>query len=172
MLDGIKTTVSRWIIGLRFNDDSWYAHTDPRIQAIVAGVPLAADFDPSSLSHPKVKLGIISVQHDRWLVPRFHSDVVLRACGDACEHLADLQTGGHGALLSPLPPLRTALQNEIISDPPDFDRAKAVPELNALVVSFFQRQLGLAGPALSKMDDADRRTVRGPSSANPITSAP
>lgn len=172
VLDGVKTRVASWVIGLKFTDDTWYEHHDPRIKAIIAGVPLAADFDPSSLSHPKVKLGIISARQDRWLVPRFHSDVVLRACANECEHLADLQEGGHGALLSPLPLFGSDLLNALVADPPGFDRAKAVPELNALMVSFFQRHLGLVDPGVSNSGDADRRTVGGPSSAKPGSRQP
>ena len=71
--------------------------------AIVAAVPYAADFDMTSLAAPPVSLGLVTARLDAWLVPRFHGDAVLKAC-PACERIADVRDGGHGALLSPLPP--------------------------------------------------------------------
>lgn len=142
-LDGLKTAVARWVIGLKFTDETWYEHTDPRIKAVVAGVPLAADFDLTSLRQPKVKLGIISAQKDRWLIPKFHSEAVLGAC-KSCESLADLENGGHGALLSPLRPNLSGLVSDLISDPPGFNRAQTTREVNELIVKFFVRNLGVA----------------------------
>ncbi|MFX8168726.1 hypothetical protein ABTL13_20075, partial [Acinetobacter baumannii] len=74
-----------------------------RFAAVVAGVPFAADFDPASLARPRVPLGLVTVGQDRWLPARWHSDVILAACG-GCERLADLPEAGHGALLAPPPP--------------------------------------------------------------------
>lgn len=140
-LDGIKAAMARWVIGMKFTDETWYEHTDSRIKAVVAGVPLAADFDLSSLSQPKIKLGIISARKDRWLIPKFHSDTVLRACQKKCESLADLENGGHGALLSPLPPDRSGLLADLISDPPGFNREQTTREVNDLIVKFFIKNL-------------------------------
>jgi predicted dienelactone hydrolase len=144
-LDGLKRTITGWVLRFKLRDETWYAHTDPRITAIVAGVPFAADFDAASLASPRVALGIVTVRQDRWLVPRFHSDAILRACS-ACEHVADLATGGHGALLSPLPPLLQAGSggiSDLVADPPGFDRAQEVPALNRRITAFFTAHLGL-----------------------------
>ena len=70
-------------------------HTDARIQAIVAGVPVAADFDLATLAKPVVPLGLIQAGKDLWLVPKFHSAAVIEAC-KTCEVLANLPTAGHG----------------------------------------------------------------------------
>lgn len=139
-LDGIKIALVRWVIGFKLSDTAWYAHTDSRIAAIVSGVPFAADFDPTSLQQPPIPLGIITARLDRWLSPTFHSDAILKACM-SCERLADLKTGGHGALLSPLPPNRSGLVGELVSDPPGFSRASVVPEINGTIVAFFVRHL-------------------------------
>jgi predicted dienelactone hydrolase len=144
-LDGLKRTIVGWVLALRLRDEAWYAHTDPRITAIVAGVPFAADFDAASLASPRLALGIVTARQDRWLVPRFHGDAILRAC-TACEHVADLATGGHGALLSPLPPLLQAGSGgvwDLVADPPGFDRAQEVPALNRRIAAFFTAHLGL-----------------------------
>ncbi len=138
MFDGLKKRFIRWAKSVQLNDETWYAHTDPRIAAIVAGVPFAADFDAASLAAPRVPLGMISARQDKWLVARFHSDRILQAC-TTCELLADLPDGGHGALLSPQLPGRSGLIADLVNDPPGFDRARWVPELNRRITAFFNR---------------------------------
>ncbi len=138
-LDGVKLTVARWVIGWKLGDPTWYGHTDARIAAVVAGVPLAADFDPATVAMPRVPLGLITARKDVWLVPRFHGEAVAKAC-TGCEWLADIVKGGHGALLSPHPQ-REGRIAELVGDPPGFDRATEVPAVIARVVDFFKRQL-------------------------------
>ncbi len=140
VLDGFKMAMVRWIDGFKLADTTWYSHTDPRITAIVAGVPFAADFDAASLHAPAVQLAIISARQDRWLNPKYHSDMILAAC-KTCEWLADLKSGGHGALLSPLPPAPGSAIREVISDPPGFERASVVKDVNRRITAFFQRNL-------------------------------
>jgi hypothetical protein len=117
-------------------------HQDPRIGAVVAGVPFAADFDPGSLAKPKVALALVTAAHDRWLAPRFHSDAVLAACRPRCELLAHLPDAGHGALLSPPPPLQGlgTLAADLLGDPPGFDRAQ-LPAVDQRIVAFFRARL-------------------------------
>lgn len=138
LLDGAK----KWIVSVvndrKFGDASWYEHVDHRIVAIAAGVPFAADFDPDSLRQPKAALALISAQGDRWLVPRFHSAAILAACR-SCEHLLNVESGGHGALLGPLPP--GGGFTDLVQDPPGFHRASQVPRINSAITSFFQRTM-------------------------------
>jgi hypothetical protein len=94
MLDGLKRQIALMIIRQRFSDERLRSDSDSRIAAIVAGVPTAADFDPDSLTSPRVPLALITANQDRWQIPRFQSDFVLEAC-KRCEHLVDLD-GGHG----------------------------------------------------------------------------
>jgi predicted dienelactone hydrolase len=138
-LDGVKETLALWVIRWRLGDATWQTHTDPRIAAIVAGVPFAADFDMASLASPLVPLGLVTARHDKWLVPRFHSDAVLEACR-ACERVAEIADGGHGALVSPLPPNLTGLIGDLLNDPPGFDRA-ALPEVDRKIAAFFRQHL-------------------------------
>ena len=138
-LDGAKTTLALWVIRSRFNDATWQTHTDPRIAAIVAAVPYAADFDMASLAAPRVPLALVTARHDKWLVPRFHGDAVLAACASG-ERLADFATGGHGALLSPLPPGLTGTIGDLLNDPPGFDRAET-SAVDRKVTAFFRRHL-------------------------------
>jgi len=139
-LDSLKTRIAFAVIRGKLTDENWYSHTDSRITVIVAGVPFAADFDVTSFAAIRVSLGIVTARADKWLIPKFHSDRVLLAC-PACVRVADLENGGHGALLSPLRPDRSGLIADLIDDPPGFDRARVVPELNGKIAAFFQKHL-------------------------------
>ena len=140
-LDGPKKALAVSAIKHRFDDATPQSHTDPRIQAIVAGVPFAADFDPASLANPAVPLGFVTARHDQWLAPRFHSDRILAAC-KSCELIADLPDGGHGALLSPLPPPEVLgdIARDLLADPPGFDR-RQLADVDRRITAFFTRHL-------------------------------
>jgi len=138
-LDGMRTTISRWVIDWKFSDTDWYTYSDPRVAAAIAGVPFAADFDPTSLASPRIPLAIVSARKDRFLRPEFHSDAVLKACR-GCEHLFDFANGGHGALLSPFPTDVTGYAAELLRDPPGFDRAESLA-VNLKIAAFFRKHL-------------------------------
>jgi len=139
LLDGLKTTIALWVIRYRFGDAAWQTHTDPRIAAIVAGCPYAADFDMASLSAPHVPLALVTAPRDKWLIPRFHGERVLQACA-ACERLADVPNGGHGALLSPLPPGLSGLVGDLLNDPPAFNR-DVLPDIDRKIAAYFRKHL-------------------------------
>ncbi|WP_334187306.1 alpha/beta hydrolase family protein [Noviherbaspirillum sp.] len=138
MLDGLKKAISLSVIRQKLDDTAWYTYSDPRITAVVAGVPFASDFDMASLAVPRTALGIVTAGGDKWLRPQFHSTPVLRAC-TRCELVAELANGGHGALLSPLPEA-SGLLRELLADPPGFDRA-ILPAIDQKIVLFFERHL-------------------------------
>ncbi|MDE2607917.1 MAG: dienelactone hydrolase [Burkholderiales bacterium] len=141
--DGLKEWIAVGVIRHRFGDDTaWQAHDDPRVKAVVAGVPFAADFDPTSLARPRVPLGLVTADGDRWLAPRLHSGAVLQACRPRCELVADIADGGHGALLSPPPPpaVLHGIAADLLDDPPGFDRAR-MAAVDQRIVAFFQRHL-------------------------------
>ncbi|TWO69518.1 dienelactone hydrolase [Caenimonas sedimenti] len=139
--DGLKKAVSLRAIRWKFGDDTWQLHDEPRIRAVVAGVPVAADFDMQSLAKPRVPLGLVTVGLDAWLVPRFHSDQVLAVCS-GCERIAHLPNAGHGALLSPPPPahLLGELELAMLGDPPGFDRT-VLPEVDRKIAAFLRKHL-------------------------------
>jgi hypothetical protein len=139
VLDGVKETIALWVIRLRFGDATWQTHTDSRIAVIVAAVPYAADFDMASLATPRVPLGLVTARHDRWLLPQFHSDAILKSCA-MCVTVAAIPDGSHGALLSPLPPGLTGLVGDLLNDPPGFDRA-VLPEVDRKIAAFFRKHL-------------------------------
>jgi predicted dienelactone hydrolase len=139
IFDGLKKWAALRVIDHRFEDSTVRVHDDARVAAVVAGVPFSADFDMESLAAPRVPLGLITAEQDRWLIPRFHSDRVLRVC-KSCERIADLPAAGHGALLSPLPPGLTGLVGDLLNDPPGFDRS-VMAEVDRKITAFFVRHL-------------------------------
>ena len=146
-LDGLRLWLARRVLNWKFGGDvALQTHADPRLAAIVAAVPLAADFDPATLARPHVPLALITAEGDRWLAPRFHSDAVLAVC-EACELLAAPPRAGHGALLAPLPSPGDfgRLACEMLCDPPGYDRPAATALWVGRTVAFFQRHL-LAAP--------------------------
>ena len=144
-LDGLKQWVVRKVIRWRFDDATPREYHDARIAAIVAAVPVAADFDMASLVQPRVPLALVTSGQDRWLVPRFHAERVLAAC-KTCEHLAHLPDGGHGAYLGPLPSAYGGMLAEMLNDPPGFDRS-VMAGVNRAIVAYMVRHLGTAGEA-------------------------
>ena len=145
VFDGFKQWVALRAIRWLFDDSTPRSHADPRVAAVVAAVPAAAHFDFTSLVTPRVPLGLVTAQQDRWLVPRFHSDRVLGVC-KTCEHIADLADGGHGAYLAPSPPGLTGLLGDMLNDPPGFDRS-VLPAVDRKISAFFAGHLLVPAPA-------------------------
>lgn len=141
-LDGLKIWLARRVIDGRFADETPRGYRDPRVQAAVAVVPYAADFDPASLAEPRIPLGLVRAGQDVNQVPRFHVDAVRAACLPRCTDIMVVQGAGHGVMLSPLPPLEAgSIRHQLLADPPDFDRARVLPELHGRVADFFVRHL-------------------------------
>ena len=140
----LKRWVALAVIRSRFDDDTLHTHHDPRVAAVVAGVPAASDFELSSLANPRVPLAFVTAGRDAWLVPKFHSERVLAAC-TTCIRLADMPSAGHGALLSPFPPGISGLLADLLNDPPGFDRSQ-LPAVDARIVGFFRQHL-IGAPA-------------------------
>jgi predicted dienelactone hydrolase len=140
--DGLKVWAAKLIIRSRFGDDAPQRYIDKRVHAVVAMVPFAADFAPDSLRTPVVPLGLVIADLDINQVPSFHVKAVQSLCEPRCEVLVELVDGGHGAMLSPLPPFEPgSIADRLLSDPPSFDRAKVIPELNESIAKFFFQQL-------------------------------
>ncbi|CAN5879483.1 hypothetical protein BH11PSE8_BH11PSE8_27750 [soil metagenome] len=140
--DGLKQRVAVSIIQSRFGDDRPREFQDPRIVAVVAAVPAAADFEMASLATPRVPLGLVLAERDRWLAPRFHGGAVRSAC-HSCEVIADMPEAGHGAMLSPLPPGIRGIEGDLLNDPPGFDRSR-MPEVDRKIAAFFVRHVPAA----------------------------
>ena len=137
--DSVRKWVAQRVIGWRFADDTPQVHAEPRIAAVVAAVPAAADFDLASLAAPRVPLGLVVARQDRWLAPAFHSLALLAQC-KPCEVVADMPDAGHGAMLSPLPRGFTGALADLLNDPPGFDRSR-MGAVDRDIVAFFDHHL-------------------------------
>ena len=146
--DGFKLWLARTVLRHTLDDDTPQPHHDPRIAAVVAGVPAAADFDLSSLQHPRIPVGLITAGQDIWLTPRWHGEAVAAACVP-CVRLAHLPEAGHSVLLSPLPPLERLDRTRamLLADPPGFDRPAGVAQVNQSIVQFMRQHLPPTVPA-------------------------
>ncbi len=141
-LDPLKLSVARLVHRMRFGDANWQSHTDPRIQAVMATVPMAAPLDMASLAQPRVAVAVVQAQLDPWLAPRFHSQAVLAAC-PSCTEIPNLPQASHGTLFSPWPQELAQSFTSMLVDPPGFDRA-GLPELYRTMGAFFKAKLSIA----------------------------
>jgi len=135
--EGLNGTVSGTADACKTYMDT--VHADPRFAAVVAEVPYAVDFDPASLAHPRVPLGLVRAGRDIWLPAPYHLDPVRRAC-QTCVMLVDLPNAGHGSLLSPQPVNLKPPLDTLMRDPPGFDRALVAPA-HAAIVGFMRQHL-------------------------------
>lgn len=142
---GLKKAVALAVIRWKLGDTTLRGDTDPRVRAIVAGVPVAADFDLATLAAPPVPLGLLQGERDVWLVPKFHSQPLIAAC-KTCEVIASLPTAGHGALLGRCHRRRRPGSSACWLTPPDFNRAFETAILFQRTTVFFQKHL-LVDPA-------------------------
>lgn len=82
---------------------------DPRVVAVSLAVPVGAIFTPESLSRISIPVGLTTAGNDGVLLPRFHSQHVLKNC-TPCTTLSDHPQAGHFDWLSPWPaPVATAV---------------------------------------------------------------
>ncbi len=152
-LDGFKQWLAVKVIQSRFDDDRLREHQDPRVAAVVAAVPFAADYDLLSLAVPRVPLALVLAEKDRWLVTHWHGGAVRGACR-TCEVLADMPDAGHGSMLSPFPPGLGGIAGELLSDPPGFDRSR-MPEVDRKIAAFFLRHVPAVGAPVANSAPAD-----------------
>jgi hypothetical protein len=75
---------------------------DPRITAVSLAVPVGVIFTPESLARIRIPLALSTSGNDGVLLPRFHSDHVLKHC-TSCTTLSDHPQAGHFDWLSPWP---------------------------------------------------------------------
>jgi predicted dienelactone hydrolase len=141
-LDPVKLLAARLAHRMRFGDASWQSHTDPRIQAVMASVPMAAPLDMASLAQPRVAVAVVQAQLDPWLAPRFHSQAVLNACA-SCIEISNLPQASHGTMFSPWPQELAQSFTTMLVDPPGFDRAR-LPEMYRTMGAFFKDKLSAA----------------------------
>jgi predicted dienelactone hydrolase len=116
---------------------------DPRVAAVTVAVPVVALFTDENLKHIRVPVGVISAGCDSMLLPRFHSDRLLKHCL-RCRTLSHLQGAGHMDLLGPWPAdVAAAVANKQARGgwpEPGFDPVLRQAGFDA-VAEFFRREL-------------------------------
>ena len=116
---------------------------DPRVIAISLAVPVGVIFTPESLARIRIPVGLSTSGDDGVLLPRFHSQHVLRHC-TPCTTLSDHPKAGHFDWLSPWPAsvaqpvaatqMRGGLPNPAFTDE---DRQKAFDQ----IAVFFKQKI-------------------------------
>jgi predicted dienelactone hydrolase len=116
---------------------------DARIRAVTVSVPVAAIFTPESLSKIAIPVGVLAASNDDWLLPKFHSEYVLREC-KSCVSLGTLPNAAHMDLLAPWPAaIAKSVGSEVTRGGmpnPKFD-AKDREAGFARIVQFFNQHL-------------------------------
>ncbi len=141
-LDPVKLAGAGWVHRMRFNDEAWQSHTDPRIKAVIASVPIAAPIDMASIAQPRIAVALLQSAFDPWLAPRFHSLKVQSACV-SCVDIPNLPHSGHGTLMSPWPQELAHRLTPLLVDPPGFDR-RQLPVVYGRMTEFFKVKLSTA----------------------------
>jgi len=110
-----------------------------RIRAVTVSVPVAAIFTTDSLSKINIPVAVLAASNDEWLLPKFHSEYVLKHC-KSCVSLGALPNAGHMDLLAPWP---TAVANSVGADAtrggmpnPKFDAKDRVAGFERIVAFF------------------------------------
>ena len=116
---------------------------DPRVAAVSLAVPVGVIFTPESLARIRIPVGLSTSGDDGVLLPRFHSQHVLKHC-PPCTTLSDHPQAGHFNWLSPWPAsvaqtvadtqMRGGLPNPAFTDA---DRQKAFDQ----IAIFFKQKL-------------------------------
>jgi predicted dienelactone hydrolase len=116
---------------------------DPRVTAVSMAVPVGVIFTPESLARIRIPVGLSTSGDDGVLLPRFHSQHVMKHC-TSCTPLSNHPKAGHFDWLSPWPAsiaqtvaatqMRGGLPNPSFTDA---DRQKAFDQ----IAVFFKQKL-------------------------------
>jgi predicted dienelactone hydrolase len=111
---------------------------DPRIRAVVALAPMAVVFTADSLAAIKVPVLVIVAERDAVLNGRYHGGYVVANLPSAQARTA--AGAGHFAFMAqssiPLP----SAAGDAAANPPGFDRAAYLSELEDQIAGFFAAQ--------------------------------
>jgi predicted dienelactone hydrolase len=116
---------------------------DPRVAAVSLAVPVGVIFSPDSLARIRIPVALSTAGSDSVLLPRYHSQHVLKHC-TPCITLSDHPKAGHFDWLSPWPAsvaqtvaatqMRGGMPNPAFTDA---DRQKAFDQ----IAVFFKQKL-------------------------------
>lgn len=137
-LDWLRMARTLAHVHYAMRDETLHGHDDPRVAAVVAEVPVLAEFHMPSLVSSTRAIGVVQALADQYVSPRLHSGALLRACSQ-CVELASVPGAGHLSFISPATPETSG------TDAPGFDR-RAVADVHARVVAFFSKHLMSVAP--------------------------
>ena len=116
---------------------------DPRVAAVSLAVPVGVIFSPDSLARIRIPVALSTAGSDSVLLPRFHSQHILKHC-TPCITLSDHPKAGHFDWLSPWPAsvAQTVAATQMRGGMPkpaftDADRQKAIDQ----IAVFFKQKL-------------------------------
>jgi predicted dienelactone hydrolase len=112
---------------------------DPRVRAVAALAPMGVLFSATSLAKVDIPMVVYAGENDRWLVPRFHAQWIVRNVPGA--EYRPVPNAWHFAFMdTPNMPIPTP-DGDIRDDPPGFDRAAFLRTLGAELTAFFDRTM-------------------------------
>lgn len=112
---------------------------DARVRAIVAMAPVGVMFTPESLAAVTAPTLIYAAEKDRWLPPAFHASWIAHNLPGATYRV--IPGAWHFAFMDPAGvPIQT-LDGDVSADPPGFDRAALLKQIDAEIPAFFDQTL-------------------------------
>jgi predicted dienelactone hydrolase len=112
---------------------------DPRVRAVAALAPVGVLFSAASLAKVDIPVVVYAGEKDRWLVPRFHAQWIVKNVPGA--EYRPVPNAWHFAFMdTPSMPIPTP-DGDIRDDPPGFDRAAFLQTLGAELTAFFDLSL-------------------------------
>lgn len=113
--------------------------TDTRVRAVVALAPMGALFTAASLAQVRIPVAVYGAQQDRFLVPRFHAEWV--AANVPGVEMHRVPNAWHFAFQDmPTMPIPSE-DGDIGANPPGFDRAAFLGQLQRELPAFFDKAL-------------------------------
>lgn len=113
--------------------------TDARVRAVVAMAPMGALFTAASLGQIRIPVAVYEAQLDRFLVPRFHAEWV--AANIPGVEMHRVPNAWHFAFSdAPTMPIPSE-DGDIGANPPGFDRAAYLGQLQRELPAFFDKAL-------------------------------
>ncbi len=126
--------------GVRVTRPGWQLPHETRVKAAVVMAPLGVLFDKAGLAGVDIPLRLYEAADDQVLVNAWNADRVLAALPRPIEHAS--VPGGHYVFLAPCPPALAAELPLLCNDAPGVDREAIHRQIDAEILSFFDRTLG------------------------------
>jgi predicted dienelactone hydrolase len=112
---------------------------DRRVRAVVAMAPVGAMFMVPSLQAIDIPMQVYAAEKDRWLPPRFHAARIAQTVPGAAFQV--VPKAWHFAFMDKVGIPVVTPDGDANADPPGFDRAALLTQLNTDVPAFFDRAL-------------------------------